>query len=654
MMNWLQKSTIRNNFFLLALCWSCIMLLLMALDMLDTGHSVLAMARLEARTAIGKDIAYRKWNASSGGVYATLSGRTPPNPYLKVRERDLTTPSGRRLTLVNPAYMTRQVHEIERQQPGGLLSHITSLRPIRPANAPDPWERRALERFERGADEVSGLADIRGRSYLRLMLPLRTERSCLQCHAGQGYREGDLRGGISASVPMDKWNALKRQHLLRSFFLFLAAWGAGLLGLGFDFRRLSEQIRKKEAVATELKNIKLTLDRINDCVFMLDPDDMRPSYVNRAVTEKSGYQEEQLRQMSLADLFPDLGDGYFRDTLDLLVSGARDSLQFECNMRAMNGSIHPVDVQLQYIELEGGPGHVVAVLRDISRKKRIERERKEMERRLLQAHKLEAVGQLAAGIAHEINTPIQYVGTNVDFLDESFQDVRTLMQQCLRLLDTARKGRVDPAMVREMDRTLAELEWDYLAEEIPEAIAQSRDGIGRISSIVRAMKEFSHPASREKRPVDLNRLIETTITVARNEWKYVAEVKTELAADLPPVPCLADEMGQVLLNLLVNAAHAVGEKYGDGEGTGKGTITFRTRLTDGRVEIRIIDTGPGIPAEIREKIFDPFFTTKGIGKGTGQGLAISLDVVVHKHHGTLTVESEPGKGATFIIRLPLE
>lgn len=651
-MNCLQQIGIRKNYFLLALCWSCIMLFLMALDMYDTSHGVLEMARLEARTAIGKDIAYRQWNALSGGVYATISERTPPNPYLQVPDRDISTPSGRRLTLVNPAYMTRQVHDLERKLPGGLLSHITSLRPIRPANRPDPWEQQALRRFEQGEREVSTLADLQGRSYMRLMLPLRVEKNCLPCHARQGYREGDLRGGISASVPMAKWNALKRQHLGRGFLLFLAAWGAGLLGLRIDFRRLSEQIRKNQAVAAELRNIKLTLDRINDCVFMLDPESMRPLYVNRAVMERSGYSFEQLLHRPLSDMFPDLGPDYFKETVQLLVAGTRDALQFECNMVARDGAVHQVDVQLQYIKLEEGRGHVVAVLRDISRRKRIEQERKEMEHRLLQMHKLEAVGQLAAGIAHEINTPIQYVGSNIDFLEESFQDVTALVEQCLRLLEAAGRGRVPPPMVQALEEAMKELDWEYLADEIPDAIAQSRDGIQRVSSIVRAMKEFSHPAGREKKPVDLNRLIETTITVARNEWKYVADVETDLAENLPLVPCLTDEMNQVLLNLLVNAAHAVAEKT-VGTGGGKGTISFTTRLAADMVEIRISDTGTGIAPEIREKIFDPFFTTKEVGKGTGQGLAISLDVIVNKHGGSLSVESVPGEGATFIIRLPV-
>ncbi|MFC1735778.1 sensor histidine kinase, partial [Candidatus Hydrogenedentota bacterium] len=174
-----------------------------------------------------------------------------------------------------------------------------------------------------------------------------------------------------------------------------------------------------------------------------------------------------------------------------------------------------------------------------------------------------------------------------------------------------------------------------------------------VASIVRAMKEFSHPGTDEKTAVDLNRAIENTITVARNEWKYVADVNTEFEPDLPLVPCLPGEFNQVILNLLVNAAHAISDVVGDGS-SGKGTITITTRAKGGFAEIEIGDTGGGIPDRARERIFDPFFTTKEVGKGTGQGLAIAHNVIVDKHSGAITFESEEGKGTTFHIRLPLE
>jgi len=194
---------------------------------------------------------------------------------------------------------------------------------------------------------------------------------------------------------------------------------------------------------------------------------------------------------------------------------------------------------------------------------------------------------------------------------------------------------------------------EYLMTEIPRALQQSLEGAERVSKIVRAMKEFSHPGIEEKKPIDLNHALETTITVARNEWKYVADIELELDSTLPLVPCFPGELNQVFLNLLVNAAQAIGEIVDRGKDE-KGRILVSTRQQGGVVEIRVGDTGPGIPEEIQQRIFEPFFTTKEVGKGTGQGLAIAHDTIVKKHDGQLFLESTVGKGATFIMQLPLK
>ena len=272
---------------------------------------------------------------------------------------------------------------------------------------------------------------------------------------------------------------------------------------------------------------------------------------------------------------------------------------------------------------------------------------------LIQANKLESVGQLAAGIAHEINTPTQFIGANVGFLGESFDGLQRLVHLLTRQLDRTDGDTVtlSKSMVTGL---LEEVDWDYLEEEIPSAIKQTKEGVKRIASIVQAMKEFSHPSSKEKVKNDINKLIETTVIVTSNEWKYVADVNTDFADDLPMVSSLADELGQVLLNILVNAVHAIETKLKASGEQGKGVITISTRQVEEQVEIRISDTGSGIPKDIISRIFDPFFTTKTVGKGTGQGLAIAHDVVCKKHGGTLTVESVPGEGSTFILLLPIE
>jgi len=268
----------------------------------------------------------------------------------------------------------------------------------------------------------------------------------------------------------------------------------------------------------------------------------------------------------------------------------------------------------------------------------------EMQQR--QAQKLESIGQLAAGIAHEINTPIQFVGDNVRFLQNEFKEIAPVLRAC-STVDISVKESVAEAcsMAKSLDA-------EYLSDEIPKALEQSLDGIARISKIVSAMKEFSHPGQGEKQIVDLNSAIESTMIVSTNEWKYVAEMKTDFDSSLPLVPCVVGEFNQVILNLIVNAAHAIADVK-EVQGGGKGLISVSTKNLGTQAEIRIKDTGGGIPASIADKIYDPFFTTKGVGRGTGQGLAIARNIIVHKHGGAIRFDSAVGQGTEFIISLPL-
>jgi PAS domain S-box-containing protein len=280
-------------------------------------------------------------------------------------------------------------------------------------------------------------------------------------------------------------------------------------------------------------------------------------------------------------------------------------------------------------------------------------ERKLLQAQLLQAQKLESVGQLAAGIAHEINTPTQYIGDNVRFLKEAFQTLEGLLTTYERCFSAAAKNQLSRETLQEAAVTVDKADAPYLLEEIPKAIDQTLEGVGRVAALVNAMKEFSHPDTKEKTALDLNRAIASTITVARNEWKYVADLETDFDPSLPSVSCHPGEFNQVILNLIVNAAHAIGDVAHQG-GPQRGTIRVETRRSAEWAEIRIEDTGTGIAEKFRSRIFDPFFTTKEIGKGTGQGLAIARSVVVDKHGGSIHFETEEGKGTTFIIRLPYD
>lgn len=295
-----------------------------------------------------------------------------------------------------------------------------------------------------------------------------------------------------------------------------------------------------------------------------------------------------------------------------------------------------VDIRASpFAGLSAGEMYQVAVVRDILQQRILESE-------LARAQKLEAIGQLAAGIAHEVNTPTQYVGDNLQFIRDGFMEIVNFIRE-------REDSRSDGKEVR-LQGEGGDLQ--FMFEEMPRAIDESINGCKRIAEIVKAMKEFAHPGA-EKACVDLNRSIQSTITVATNEWKYVADMKTEFDPEVGDVYCRVGELNQAVLNLLVNAAHAVADVVGDGA-NGKGQITVGTRSVGQWVEIRVSDTGPGIPQAILGKIFDPFFTTKPVGRGTGQGLAIVYDVVVNKHGGTVSVESESGKGSTFILRFPAE
>jgi two-component system NtrC family sensor kinase len=272
------------------------------------------------------------------------------------------------------------------------------------------------------------------------------------------------------------------------------------------------------------------------------------------------------------------------------------------------------------------------------------REHAESELGLVQ--KLEAVGRLASGIAHEINTPIQYIGDSVYFLSTAFEELIELVDVQVRAL--AAVATPGDAQLQ-AQQYLASIDIGFLREEIPRAIARTTEGANRVGQIVRAMKEFAHPSVSEKSAADINHALETTIVMARNEFKYFAAVETDFG-ELPPVVCNIGELNQVFLNIIVNAAHALGEA---GRDASTGRIVVATRRMDETVEISIEDNGCGIPKDVIGKIYEPFFTTKGVGRGSGQGLAIARTIVVDKHQGRIDVRSEVGKGTRFTLSLPL-
>jgi PAS domain S-box-containing protein len=369
------------------------------------------------------------------------------------------------------------------------------------------------------------------------------------------------------------------------------------------------------------------------------------TYVNRKFTETSGYQAGEI----LGKNSRILKSGYstpedYRDLWQTITAGEEWRGTF--HNRKKNGDLYwESAVIMPLADHDGTTSHYLALKEDIT-------EKLALEGQLRQSQKLEAIGQLAAGIAHEINTPIQYVGDNVSFFKESWGQLSGLLAAAQKLRDEATLERVSESTIEDFDRYSRDADVEYLSHDIPRAIDQTLEGVERVSRIVRAMKEFSHPGSQEKRAIDLNRAIDTTITISHNEWKYVAKMETRLDPDLPLVPCLAGEINQVLLNLVVNSAQAIGDNSPRDDNS-LGTITIATRRDGDWVELSVADTGIGIPDQLRERVFDPFFTTKEVGKGTGQGLMLAHTVIVKKHGGKIWFDSTIGKGTTFYVRLPL-
>lgn len=388
------------------------------------------------------------------------------------------------------------------------------------------------------------------------------------------------------------------------------------------------------------------LNTAADGIISIDDEGIMLSF-NQAAGKIFGYSAAEALGQNVSLLMPapfrDEHDAHLARYCQTRVRHAIGSHR-EVTARHKDGTTFPVELGVSELSTDDG-SVFIGTLRDVTA-------RKTLEGQLVQAQKLESIGQLAAGVAHEINTPIQFIGDNTRFLEGAFNDLRTLLTICRDLVATTNEDGPDPELVVQA-RTAAETaDVEYLSEEIPNAIRQTLDGVARVSQIVAAMKDFSHPGSKEKQAVNLNRAIQSTVTVSRNEWKYVADLETELDPNLPLVPCLAGELNQVVLNMIVNAAQAIAEaKKANPETVGK--ITVATRHVADWVEIRISDTGTGIPEEIRPKIFDPFFTTKDVGKGSGQGLAIAHTLIKDKHGGAIQVESKVGVGSTFIIKLPL-
>jgi PAS domain S-box-containing protein len=421
---------------------------------------------------------------------------------------------------------------------------------------------------------------------------------------------------------------------------------AKLEGHRMELERMVD-VRTAE-LSANLERYRLLVESTHAIPWEVDGRTFGFSYISPQATKLLGYDKDALEgRRSLLDLVHTDDRTRIREQLTALASGRSPEPGLDVDHRLLTAQSRVIDVRsVVTADHQGRGGSVVlrGITVDVTRQKKLEME-------LRQAQKLESVGRLAAGVAHEINTPVQFVSDSVHFVRDAMRDMEALIRECQALHASIREDAVTPEQVEGVARAAEHADLEYLMEHVPKALDRSLEGLGRVAAIVRSMKEFAHPDRTQMTPTDLNQAIRSTLTIACNEYKYVADVTTQFG-DIPLVTCHAGDVNQVILNILVNAAHAI-EDVVKHEG-GRGQIAVQTHHAGDDVLVSISDTGGGIPEEIRERVFDPFFTTKDVGKGTGQGLALARAVIVDRHGGELTFETQMGKGTKFVVRLPIE
>ena len=481
------------------------------------------------------------------------------------------------------------------------------------------WNPAAEEIFGYSADQVVGLPT-----------------DSLLCPEQEGERDW-ICERTHNGLPVQNLDTIRRHKDGHTLSVSLSAFpvrdeAGKMIGISTTIRDLSAHKKLEQKLSTVETQMRVVLETTGEHVLAVDRG-WRLTYINRSRPEET---MEEVVGKSLWDYMPELVGTVFEQEYRKAME-ERSTRRFEGYLASAKKwfacTAYPTDTGL------------LILAQDVTEKHAIDDQWRS-------AQKMEAIGQLAAGIAHEINTPIQYVGDNTQFLKECWEQAANILELAQQLRKGISEAGSDTPVCAQFDASVKAADLSYLRDEVPKAIDQTLDGVGRVAKIVRAMKEFSHPGSEDKQAVDLNKAVEATVTIAHNEWKYVANVELKLDHDLPLVTCLAGEINQVLLNLLVNAAHAIAEAQLR-TGGDRGTITISTLREGPWVELRIQDSGTGIPEHIRDKIFDPFFTTKEVGKGTGQGLTLAQTVVVKKHSGKIWFETEPGNGTTFFVRLPL-
>jgi chemotaxis family two-component system sensor kinase Cph1 len=587
--------------------WSAVVCGLFLKDITETKQTILEMARREAMSNFKKDQAARFWAASQGGVYVPVTEKTPPNPFLKdIPERDIITPAGTHLTLMNPAYMLRQMIA-QYSDLYGVRGHLTSLKFLRSETAPDDWEKRALLAFERGEPEVTEIAEIEGKPYFRFMRPLIAEASCLKCHGSQGYKVGDIRGGVSVSIPFAPYEEYQKQGLIATALSLGILWVLGFVGMGVAGRSLKRSIEERQK--TDEKHASVVENSLTGIYIVQDE---KVVFCNNRFAEIHGYSKEEITRMDSLELVHPEDRALVKEMREKRLHGKSVSLEYEVRAVRKNGEVIWVQRRNTVIEYGGRPGILGNVLDVTALKKAetaliahseaLERKNRELE-------------EFASIASHDLQEPLRKV--------KAFGDL--LVSKCASLFDDESR--------------------DYM-KRIQSAAVRMQvliDSLLTYARVTTKAQSFSQ--------VDLNKVVKEALSnleLKLKETKGVVEVDS-----LPGVVGDKSQMTQLFQNLIGNALKF--HREGDPP-----RVRIYSRMIKGdevrassAYEISIEDKGIGFDEKYLSRIFAPFERLHGRGEyeGAGMGLAICRKIV-ERHGGRITAKSTVGEGSTFIVILP--